>query len=200
MAVAAGVLLRGQDMRARGPRLPPVSGESKSGRLWMRSCLGLRALLSFLITCKSTCLAALQSDSFNYAVVMQLGGESAEHCTSQIPSWRKEWENSRLGGLCPAAPRPVAGCSYSCSGFSSASSHLSPCGPSPPLLWDFGFILPSWLLHLSSRPPAGRAWAGGQLALLSTGRVAPPWRLPRGASSCVPLAYPHTQPGSTEAV
>jgi hypothetical protein len=51
--VAAGVLLRGRKSQQLG--LPRVSGDSEGGPWvgggWLWSCLGLRAVLSFLITC-----------------------------------------------------------------------------------------------------------------------------------------------------
>lgn len=112
---------------------------------------------------------------------------------------------SRLGGLCPAhpppglcpaahTPLPGPGCCHSCSDLSSGSSHYIPCGPSPPLLWGFGFIHPS-LLAPSQQLAA--SWQG-------LGRRPAPSALPRqsgttlaspqGPSSCAPLALPPHQP------
>lgn len=90
---------------------------------------------------------------------MQLGGESAERCTSQISSWRKEWEHRAAWvgsvpqpspGLCPEAPSQAL-----------AAATAAQASPALPITFPVGLPLLAPGLWVHPPIPAGSIPAAG---------------------------------------
>lgn len=115
------------------------------------------------------------------ALLRFLHGERSEK-QSQPPGWAPS-----------CSPLPGSGCCLGCSGLSSGSPHYIPCGPSPPLLWDFGFIHPA-LLAPFQQPAAGWQSLGRRPACSALpGQSGTTLASPQGPSSCAPLTVPPHQ-------
>lgn len=130
---------------------------------------------------------------------MQLGGESAERGTSQISSWRKEWENRAAWvgcvpqpppRLCPGAPSQALAAATAAQALWLFP--LRSLWAFPSLFWGFGFIHPS-LLAPSQQLTAGWQGLGRRPARSALPRQSgTTLASPQGSSSCAPLTLsPH---------